>query len=116
MPRQTLRSKDHLCKTFFRRGSRKYGDRVFLGFENFLDHALFPFGQRPFSLGSALLRVVTALFIRDRRTILKWRGGAIGQRVKLGSGVFCPEKYLSHASFKSKEMAILEAIVMFILY
>ena len=44
------------------------------------------------------------------------RGAKIGRRVKLGSGVVSPEKYSIYASFKSKEMAILEAIVMFILY
>ena len=90
---------------FYRRRSRKYSDRVFWGYENFLDHALFRFGRRPFSLGSVLPRVVTALFIRDRGTIFKVeRGAKIGRRVKLGSEVFCPEKYLSHSYFKSKKM------------
>ena len=99
-----------------RRGSRKYGDRVFWDLKIFwttpssrLGNALF-FRRCSHSRGHSLIHQGLWNDLKVER------GAKIGRRVKLGSGGFCPEKYLSHASFKSKEMATLKAIVMFILY
>ena len=78
---------------------------------------LFPVWATPFFFRKCSSSRGHSLLHQGPWNDLKWeRGAKIGRRVKLGSGVCCPEIYSIYASFKSKNMASLEAIVMFILY